>query len=266
MRPDLCACYLFERGESVNGKLGKLPVRSDRRTLKLENYTTVMPAPPPRRFFQERVLSWPMFLNDRLGDCVIAAAGHMVMQWTTYARGIGAMPTDSLILEAYERIGGYVQGDPSTDNGCVMLTALNAWRKDGIGNHQIGGFASVFPDHRGIGEAVSLFGSAFIGVNLPLSAQQQTERWEVDTSNPSAAVPGSWGGHCVPIVGYQPDGVLVVTWGRKVWASWEFLAKYCDEAYAVLSRDWLADPNTAGKVIAPSGLDLATLLMDLGRL
>jgi hypothetical protein len=237
-------------------RLGKLPPRLDRRTLKIERYTVALPSPPTQCYFQQKVGNWGMYLNDSLGDCVIAAAGHMIEQWTIYA-GSPMVPNDAQILAGYEKIGGYVPGDSSTDNGCVMLDALKAWRQDGIAGRKIMAYATVFPDRRGVGESVSLFGNCYLGLALPLSAQYQSG-WHIDDSNSQAAAPGSWGGHCVPVVGYSPNGVTVVTWGGLLNASWNFLARYCDEAYVVLSKDWI---ETNG--LDPTGFDLAALQADL---
>ncbi len=71
-----------------------------------------------------------MYLNDQLGCCVEAAAAHMIQQWNFYA-GHPAKPTDQDVLSAYEAVGGYVPGDPNSDNGTDMLAFLNWWRQTG---------------------------------------------------------------------------------------------------------------------------------------
>jgi hypothetical protein len=43
--------------------------------------------------------------------------------------------------------------------------------------------------------------------------------------------------------------------------SWNFWAAYCDEAYGLLSKDWL---EASGK--APSGFDAAALTADMAAL
>ena len=78
------------------------------------------------------------------------------------------------------------------------------------------------------------------------------------TSGPGA--PGSWGGHAVPVVAYDPRGLTVITWGKALRMTWGFWQAYCDEAYGILSPDFLAK----GK--APNGFDLATLKSDLAEL
>ncbi len=51
--------------------------------------------------------------------------------------------------------------------------------------------------------------------------------------------------------------MYVVTWGTVKAMSWGFYGTYCDEAYAVLSRDFLANRKT------PAGFDFEQLQADL---
>ena len=64
----------------TQGKLGKLPVRTDVRTLSLARYIerAKLPPPPPDLDLAEAVPEWPMYGNDRIGDCTTAAAAHMI--------------------------------------------------------------------------------------------------------------------------------------------------------------------------------------------
>jgi hypothetical protein len=72
--------------------------------------------------------------------------------------------------------------------------------------------------------------------------------------------PGSWGGHAVWAVAYDSRTVTVVTWGMRKALTWEFLAAYGEEAYALLSGAW-----TAKDAISPSGFDFVTLRDDLSK-
>ena len=255
-----------------NRKLGKRAPRLDKRTLKLSDYVTpALPDPPIRAGYIEKVPSWPMYLNDELGDCVIAAAGHMIEQWTAYA-DTEVRLTDADILKGYEQVGGYVPGDPNTDNGCDMLSALKHWRKQGFGGHKIAGFVSVNPlNQKEVEQAVYLFGNVYTGLQLPLSAQSPTHTgaegkpcWSVSPVGTFGdGSPGSWGGHCVPILGYSNDpagypGTMVVTWGALYDMTWKFIRDYVDEMWAVLSPDWIAKCGDA-----PNGFDAAQLQLDL---
>ena len=254
--------YSLASGQKV--KLGKAPARHDSRTLQLAKYlpATAIPNPPAKEDWEKKVTSWPMMLNDNIGDCTCACAGHMIEQWTTYT-GVPVTPSDQDVLTAYEAVGHYNPSDPSTDQGAVILDVLNYWRQTGVAAHQIMAYAALEPkNHNEVKDSILLFGNCYIGVQLPLSAQNQAV-WAVPPGGPTGqGAPGSWGGHAIPIVAYDVRGLTVVTWGALKRMSWSFLDTYCDEAYAVLSQDWI---NNVSK-LSPSDFDLATLQADLSQI
>lgn len=254
-------------------RMGKQPVRHDPRTLKLSTYTKGMAAPPAQAGYVDKVPEWPMFLNDVLGDCTVACAGHMIQQWTTYADATPVVLSDNSVLFAYQAVSGYSPNKPGSDRGAVVLDVLNYWRKRGIGGHKIAAFVSVNPHNIDeIKTAVSLFGNCYIGVGLPLTAQDPLPGvngnpvWSVrHEADGASRAPFSWGGHAIPVVGYGHDvegndGSEVVSWGQVFDMTWGFFAAYCDEAYAVVSQDWIERDGRA-----PSGFDLANLLGDLAQ-
>ena len=246
--------------------LGKRAPRIDPRTLHLAKYLTradAMGKPPAAAEWQKQVASWPMMLNNVLGNCVCAAGGHCVQQWTTY-QGDPFTPTDASILKTYEDVGGYIPGNPSTDNGCDMLTYLNYWRKTGVAGHKITAFVAVdTTNDEQFQWAIKLFGNVFLGVQLPLSAANQPA-WEVP---PEGAIgngsPGSWGGHCIPVVAFNEPAnrEWVVTWGGLLSMSPRFRHLYADEAYTMISTDWV---HFNGR--SPGHFDYATLVSDLNQL
>jgi hypothetical protein len=245
-------------------KLGKLPAHHDARTLVLAKYLTAdLPDPPAKVDYTKNVGSWPMYKNDTIGDCTCAAAGHMIEAWTTAAADSTIKVTDADILKAYEAISGY---DPSTgrnDNGAVELSVLKYWRHTGIGKHKITGFASVEPgNHLHVKQAAQLFGGVYIGVKLPITAQGQS-MWTVPVGGPvGPGAPGSWGGHAVNVVGYDSQGLTVITWGKPLRMTWTFWDTYCDEAYALLSKDFVNKTTQ----LAPVGFNLKELTKDLSLL
>src|SRR6185437_1570180 len=99
--------------------------------------------------------------------------------------------------------------------------------------------------------AIELFGGIDVGVALPITAQNQAI-WDVAPNWAIEAAPGSWGGHAVPVLDYDADGLLCVTWGAPKRMTWRFWSTYVDESYAVLSSAWMNAQN--GK--DPEGLDL----------
>lgn len=206
----------------------------------------------------DKVPAWDMLLNDRLGDCVIAGVFHMIRLWTAqngYRDSLG----ETEVVEAYQKFCGYNPNDPSTDQGCVIQHVLEGWKKDtvGYGHSNINSAVIEQGNVPHLKMAVYLFGGAIIGLNLPLSAQAQVEEiWSVTSGGESA--PGSWGGHCVPVVAYKPGLLACVTWGKIQVMTEAFYKTYCDEAHAVLSKDWIGPDGKC-----PIGFDLKTLMIDL---
>jgi hypothetical protein len=232
-------------------RLGKLPARHDPRTLLFETYATpALPPAPASLSWAGKVSAWPMMANDRIGDCTCASAGHLIECWTANA-GKPVTPTDHQIVAAYAAVTGYDPKTGANDNGAVLLDVLNYWRKHGIAGHRISAYVQVKSHVR---DAVNLFGGCYAGLRLPVSAQNQ-KVWSV-VSGPDSA-PGSWGGHAVPIVAYDQKGLTVVTWGQLKRMTWKFWYMYGDEAFAVLSPDWLNNQ------VSPEGFDLAALTTDL---
>jgi hypothetical protein len=237
--------------------LGKLPVRTDVRTLALARYvdSSRLPSPPDAFEGTTGVDSWPMYANDRIGDCTTAAAAHMIEAWTAAGQGQTILLSESAVLDAFDHVK---LTDPVTgEEGANELDVLRFWRKTGIGGHNIGAYARVAVwDQKLVETAAWLFGGLYIGVQLPLSAHTQPV-WDWTGSLTGPARPGSWGGHAVDVVRYDRNGLTVVTWGRLQVLTWSFWARYCDEAYCILSDDFLKEGN------APNGFDLAALEADL---
>src|SRR6476661_8964635 len=133
----------------TQGKLGKLPVRTDVRTLSLARYieSAELPPPPPDLDLAEAVPEWPMYGNDRIGDCTTAAAAHMIEAWTAPTRGEPVEVSERAVLAAFGRVK---QVDRVTgEEGAVVLDVLAYWRRRGIGGHRIGAFVRVpVWDHR----------------------------------------------------------------------------------------------------------------------
>jgi hypothetical protein len=63
------------------------------------------------------------------------------------------------------------------------------------------------------------------------------------------------------VVAYDARGLTVVTWGALQTMTWSFWEAYCDEAYAILSADYLD-----GKQKAPQGFSMQELEADLADL
>jgi len=251
------------------GKLGKQPKRVDRRTFKLSQYLKIeeLPKAPLAVDWTKRVPQYGMLLNDRLGDCVVAGMMHLAIGWQANAGQTADAPSDPEVVAAYSAIGGYDPADPTTDQGCNMLTALKYWRNNGLTvggkKSQIVAFAEVDPANDvEVKAALWLFGGLFTGFQMPKSVQN-ADTWRVPVCGlHGKGKPGSWGGHCAPLAAEDGSGGFqAITWGKLVPTAHSFLGAYCEEAYAVLSPAWIEQSGQA-----PCGFDLATLQKDLAAL
>lgn len=236
-------------------KLGKLPHKHDPRTLGLAAFVSSSLVPPPSCDWSMGTVAWPEHLNLELGCCAIADCANGIAVWTGISQQREIHITDEGIESAYEGFG-YNPADPSTDQGCIMLDVLKAWRKSGLWGHTIDAFALV--DHARadrVMAAIWLFGGLGLGFSLPAYVEGR-DSWETDSSVGAAdRVPGSWGGHAVRCVAYDQRGVIVISWGKLIHVSWEFFLRYCDEAWCAVSCDWL---DATGH--SPNGFDRLALL------
>jgi hypothetical protein len=245
-------------------KLGKHAPIHDPRTLRFGSYLKSTLAPPPAsRDWSGAITNWGMMGNDQYGDCTAAAAGHMIMDWTKEANGAEFITPDSAILTFYNHFAHGV-----ADAGANMLAVLKYWRKHGLDKHKITAFMALQPQSQVEAmDAVNLFDGLYIGVALPNSVVPSSGNWlnipwQVPPGGPvGAAAPNPNNGHCIPAVGYDQRNLYIVTWGALKPMSWAFYNAYADEAYAVLSTDWVKVGAPA-----PDGFDLATLEADLAAI
>lgn len=244
-------------------RLGKLPVRKSRNTLKLAKFLDFnqFTETPEKIQWSKAVSKFSMMKNDELGNCAIIGVANIVKSWTANESQEKTM-TDANIIDAYARICGYKPVTDTEDNGCVMLDVLNHWRDFGIDGHKIEGYVSINgKNKKEVKAAVHLFGAVYLGLQLPAFAEG-TDKWNLPREGPSYEIlPGSWGGHCVVILDADETYVTIVSWGKLIKMNWEFLAAYVDEAYAVFAPDdWAADGT------APNGFDIVALRKKLHEL
>ena len=214
------------------------------------------------------------YLNDNLGDCVIAAKGHIGGMLVANAASAAnqLILTDDQITKLYSAIGGYVPGDPSTDNGCDMQTALAYVQANGLipgsaNPHKIAGWLAVDATNREeVMTAINLFENIDIGMELPDAWVNNMPSgsgftWDV------AGAPDPSNGHNPMAGGYGPKGVYPDTWGMIGVLTWDALAMYAatsanGELYTVISQDIL----TKATQKAPNGFDWTQLTADFQAL
>lgn len=238
---------------------GRLPNDPRKPRLRLAKYLT-LPLAPVSQDYLSRVSSWPMYLNDRIGDCTCAGAGHIIQALSTYGRGKTETIADSDVLTAYSAVSGYDPETGDNDNGAVMQKVLSYWRKTGIGGHKILAFAEVdINDVDELKAALNIFGTLYVGFDFPDSAMDQFNRGEKWTVVSNAQIEG---GHAINVGGYDSAGNWqLVTWGDVQEMDQAFWEKYVWEAWVVITPEWLNDVG-----YSPTGLDLYALGEDLAEL
>lgn len=247
--------------------LGKKPPLLGVDHPKLANFAKRALPPPPPTVDRYTGVRFQMFCNDTIGDCTVAAIANTIVQRTTLAQGVAVVMPDATAIQIYSHITGYDPAKPETDQGAVETDVLNWFAKEGFSlraqSLEIGTWAALDGTPDQVKQCVNLFGSAYIGLALPLSAQYQPV-WDAPVTSVLAGdfVPGSWGGHAVAIVGYDSAHAYIATWGGLQAVTWAFLRVYMDESYAVFSPgEWL---NTTG--LSPSHFDFAALAAAHGDL
>lgn len=236
-------------------RLGRKPADPTTPKLRLSALLTgTAPSYPENIDWLSRVGHWPMYLNDRIGDCTCATAGHIIQALSTYGKNVTETITDNDVLDAYVAVSGYNPITGTNDDGAVVQKVLDHWRKNGIGGHKILAFASVdFKNNAELRQAIHIFGNVYLGINFPDTAMEQFhggKPWDV--------VPGARieGGHAINAGYYDVSDNMwkIVTWGKVQSMTQAFWDKYVEEAWVVVSPEWY---DLAGK--NPEGIDMAAM-------
>ena len=222
-----------------------------------------------------KVYDWPMYCNgegdpgnppgspDGIGDCTIAEAAHAYTALSVYAGKPQVLFSDQEIISTYSAISGYDPATGANDNGCQMQDVLAYNRATGMtdvdGNvHKVLMYAALGnpSDITMLSQVLKTFGYVYIGVNCPQSAQEQFG------NGPWTYVPGSpiEGGHCIGLHRRQPYGSRVgvfdmATWGALQPTTISFIANYTEEAWAVVTQDWIEANGSSCDGIALAQLE-----------
>jgi len=245
--------------------------RSDpaRPHLKLSKYlkAAALPAAPATCDYTAKAAALrQMYMNDQLGDCVIAGGYHVVGQETGNA-GDSFVATNDQVVADYSAIAGYVPGNPSTDNGTNLTTAMDYWTKTGFadGTKLIAYLAVDASNKEEVMQAMYLFENLFFGIELPdawISPFPSADgfTWDVSTPDPN-------NGHCVMGVGYDANGVKIDTWALFGTITWAAVAELCvanggGELWVMLTPDQLAK----GAIVTPNGVAWDDLIADFNAM
>ncbi|MFF4026991.1 hypothetical protein ACFYY5_29500 [Nocardia elegans] len=196
-----------------------------------------------------------MSLNDQIGDCTGAGAGHFAQAINWYGQHKDAPVSDADVLAFYEAISGYQPGKSATDVGATLQDALKQWHQVGIGGNKIAAYAQIkASDLATIRACISLFGGVYVGMNFPASAMDQFNKGQEWTVVSRSRIEG---GHCITLGTYDSTSFAGVTWGAVQKMTVDFVQRYIDEFWVPIDLDWLTAQG-----VSPAAIDGATLNAD----
>jgi hypothetical protein len=236
---------------------GKSIPKIDEKTLMLSNYLTpILPSPPLSFDNLQTVYSklnisnpkklFPVDGNNTVGDCTIAALGHIITVYSGLI-GIKKIPTKASILKLYYQL---TKGE---DTGLACLDVLNYWRKNSFSGDEIIVYAKIKhpKNHTEVQQAIHLFGGVYLGFNVQENAITDFKKRIPWTSGKLTG-----DGHCVDATSYDQTGVTLLTWGNTQIGTWEWWDECVDECYAIIP------PEAKNPSFTP-GLNYTQLLADL---
>lgn len=251
-------------------RLGRKPKVFDPTVPRFSLNTRRLPPPPDTANWYAEVGQWPMFLNDRFGDCTCAGAFHAHQELSCYA-GDPQIGTDDEVLDAYRSVcPGFDPDDPKTDVGALVLGPsgmMARWRNEGFtiaGQlNKVGPYLQITrPNPVEWKQAIYYFGGLLAGINVPNSLFS-----EGDPPYLWSTVSGGFeGGHEIWINGYTTvrSGYTtydIVSWGQMYRVTEDFLQKTIEEAVVLI------DPVAINaKGVDAAGRTLKELEDTLGQL
>jgi hypothetical protein len=204
------------------------------------------------------------FLNLVQGCCVIAWGAH-VLGVVSSLIGQEIIVSNAQVDVQYGAIGGYVPGDPSTDNGCDPYTAMAYWMRVGWPQGvKVSGMALLdATDPYSCQDGVLLMENAGCWCALPDAwvnpfPEKSGFWWDV------AGPPNPKNGHAFGVYGYTAKGMLIGEWGITGGITWAAAAKYCVPAVGGgMATLLLSDTIARGQQKAPNGFAWDSLTSDI---
>lgn len=242
--------------------------RFDNAKLKFGTYLGATLTPPPPVWMDPLdavSVDFDMDGNDEVGDCTAASVDHELVVVSSLNAGTYKTAGKSGTIEFYSAYTGYDPGKTDkednnpTDTGASLTDASKAAQVLGIQGQKLDSYLDLdFNNSQHIRQAIYLFGTCPFGVKLPKSAMDGFDagkEWSNITDTDIL------GGHAIPAIAYDADGVWFVTWGKIVKATWKWVQKYGMEAQARLYKANV--DQTQAYNLSASGFSLAQLRADL---
>jgi hypothetical protein len=226
-------------------RLGKKEYQHDDRTLFMARYVLPDVRVPSNYDFDVHRSPVPLRVwgNDEWGNCVIAGEANHLLRMERVEQRRTLPVTDQDVIDRYKMLTGSQSPGDDKDEGLVILNAMQNWKNSGWTvqnrNYKIAAYGELEPaDRDQLRMASYVLHGIHLGFWLPLAARQMTRErvWHYEGQTGPEWQPGSWGGHLVYSKAFTEDGYEILTWGSKVKVTNEFVAKYADEAWAVVDN------------------------------
>jgi hypothetical protein len=201
-----------------------------------------------------------MLGNDTYGDCVEVYCLQVLRMLTSNIWGRDSWtPTkvQALALYTANTTPAFNPIGPANDNGTDVVRFMSYWASKGIRltDQTLDVCLWTQTTVADAPEAIDHTGPIGLTLSLPVAAQDMTN-WAKAPGTGADWLPGSWGGHQVPVGRYDSDGaggakvLTCVTWAAEQAMHPDFVAKYAQGWQAPLSRLLL---GAAG--VSPNGLN-----------
>jgi hypothetical protein len=205
--------------------------------------------------------------NDTLGDCTEADQYHRQAIRQAAAGSPVFVPSVDQVIATYSRDGGYIVGQPSTDQGCdetvVLGNDVSQGITNGTGIAKAAGYVGIDGSNGALVRAViaAFPGGTPVCGSLPQSWIQQATGpgfvWDVPND---PFVPSN--GHCWTLADFDQTGLPVWSWGMPGRMTYDGLAAASSPInggalYLVCDAETL----NAASQLAPDGLDWAQVLV-----
>jgi hypothetical protein len=189
-----------------------------------------MAVPPPAYDFDDAHpgLPIPTFLNDQLNDCVIAARAHQTLRFKDVTEHHVINITDVEVRNEYFAESG------GNDDGLVMTDSVDKWQTRGwVAGAKVRKIKTYLLMRWQVHDELKAAILSDIGVELGniLSTENMSEFYAGQPWTPTGY--GHFR-HAVYVFGYNPQGPVCITWGRKQQMTWAFLDVLTEEAFAIV--------------------------------
>ena len=199
-------------------------------------------------------------MNTELGCCVISHHAHFLANITSQnGQAKPFIYTDKQIITDYSAVGGYIPGDPFSDQGCDIGTDLTYLQSTGFadGSKLLGSINLDPTSQLALSQSVWITGGVCFGMSMPdawinPAPQQSGFVWDV------AGSPDDSNGHCFAGFAYPTSqGIAIATWGMVGTITWAAIAKYGaasanGEVHSYVNPEMI----NATSGLSPSGLTL----------